>query len=104
MPRQLPQIAGALQQAGFAADPAALADLTRPPLNAVVRAGGGTGAFVSDSGLLLTNHHVAYGVIQYNTNANSNLIEHGFIARNRADRNRRGDAKRLRGKERDFYL
>jgi len=85
MPRQLPEIARALQQAGFAADAAALADLTRPPLNAVVRAGGGTGAFVSDSGLLLTNHHVAYGVIQYNTHADANLIDHGFIAKNRAD-------------------
>jgi len=85
MPQQLPQIAGALKQAGFQADPALLADLTRPPLSAVVRAGGGTGAFVSDAGLLLTNHHVAYGVIQYNTRADANLIEHGFIAQNRAD-------------------
>jgi len=85
MPQQLPQIADALKQAGFQAEPAALADLTRPPLNAVVRAGGGTGAFVSDSGLLLTNHHVAYGVIQYNTGKDANLIDNGFIAANRAD-------------------
>jgi len=85
MPQQLPEIAAALQQAGFAADPAALADLTRPPLSAVVRVGGGTGAFVSDQGLLLTNHHVAYGIIQYNTSAEANLIDHGFVAKNRAD-------------------
>jgi len=85
MPQQLPGIAGALRQAGFQGDPAALADLTRPPLSAVVRAGGGTGAFVSENGLLLTNHHVAYGVIQYNTRHDANLIEHGFIAKNRAD-------------------
>jgi len=85
MPQQLPEIQGALKAAGFKADPAALADLTRPPLSAVVRVGGGTGAFVSDSGLLLTNHHVAYGVIQYNTNANANLIDNGFIAKNRRD-------------------
>jgi len=85
MPQQLPQIAGALQHAGFEADPAALASLTGPPLSAVVRVGGGTGAFVSGSGLLLTNHHVAYGVIQYHTNANNNLIDNGFIANHRAD-------------------
>ena len=85
MPTQLPQIAAALRQAGFAGDPAALSDVTRPPLSAVVKVGGGTGAFVSADGLLLTNHHVAFGVIQYNSNAKENLIDGGFVAKNRAD-------------------
>ena len=85
MPGQLPQIGAALAKAGFAGDPATLADVTRPPLSAVVKVGGGTGAFVSPDGLLLTNHHVAFGVIQYNSNAKDNLIDGGFVAKDRAD-------------------
>ncbi|KAF1695267.1 S46 family peptidase [Pseudoxanthomonas koreensis] len=84
MPSQLPRIAAQLEQAGFAGDPAALADLTAAPLNAVVRTGGGTGAFVSADGLVLTNHHVAYGVIQYNSSPERNLIDNGYVAADRA--------------------
>ncbi|MGS1077408.1 S46 family peptidase [Pseudoxanthomonas beigongshangi] len=83
MPSQLPQLAGPLRQAGFEGDPAALADLTRPPLNAVVKVGGATGAFVSADGLVLTNHHVAYGVIQYNSKPEKNLIDEGYTAAGR---------------------
>jgi len=85
LPSQLPRIVDQLREAGFEGDPAALADLTRPPLNAVVKAGGGTGAFVSGEGLLLTNHHVAFGVIQYNSRPERDLIGEGFIAASRAD-------------------
>ena len=63
MPTQLPDLVKTLKEAGFKGNPAELADVTAPPLSAVVRVGGGTGAFVSGDGLLLTNHHVAYGVI-----------------------------------------
>ena len=89
MPSQMPELAAQLQKAGFKGDPASLADLTQAPLSAVVRAGGGTGAFVSADGLVLTNHHVAYGVIQYNTQTQSgqpprDLIENGFVAADRA--------------------
>lgn len=84
MPSQLPELAGPLRQAGFEGDPASLADLTRPPLNAVVKVGGATGAFVSGDGLVLTNHHVAYGVIQYNSKPEMNLIDDGYTAVDRA--------------------
>uniref|UniRef100_UPI002148AC92 S46 family peptidase n=1 Tax=Tahibacter caeni TaxID=1453545 RepID=UPI002148AC92 len=70
--------------AGYAGDPAALADLGAAPLGAVVKAGGGTGSFVSAQGLLLTNHHVAYGVIQYNSKPERNLLEQGFAATDQA--------------------
>ena len=80
MPSQLPQLAKPLRDAGFKGDPKTLADVTAAPLSAVVRAGGGTGAFVSPDGLVLTNHHVAYGVIQYNSKPERNLIDDGFIA------------------------
>ncbi|GMV31123.1 MAG: hypothetical protein AMXMBFR59_32480 [Rhodanobacteraceae bacterium] len=84
MAHQLPELAPQLRSAGFEGDATALADLTAAPLNAVVKAGGGTGAFVSDQGLLVTNHHVAYGVIQYNSKPERNLLEQGFAAADRA--------------------
>ena len=84
MPAQLPDIGGQLKQAGFRGDPRDLADLAKPPMNAVVKVGGATGAFVSGDGLVLTNHHVAFGVVQYNTNATRDLIGQGFIAADRA--------------------
>ncbi len=84
MPHQLPAIAQQLRVAGYLGDPATLADVTRPPLNAVVKVGGATGAFVSNAGLVLTNHHVAFGVIQYNSDATHNLIEDGYVAVDRA--------------------
>ena len=51
MPTQLPELARTLKDAGFKGDPRQLADVTAPPLSAVVRVGGGTGAFVSGEGL-----------------------------------------------------
>lgn len=85
MPSQLPDIAPQLKAAGFEGDAAALADLTRAPMNAVVKVGGATGAFVSKDGLVLTNHHVAFGVIQYNSRPDRDLIGQGFTAKTRAD-------------------
>lgn len=83
MPTQLPDLAAQMKAAGFEGDPAGLADVTAPPLSAVVRAGGGTGSFVSENGLLLTNHHVAMGVIQYNSSPEDNIIDNGFVAAGR---------------------
>ncbi|MEJ7746207.1 MAG: S46 family peptidase [Luteimonas sp.] len=89
MPSQLPEIAAQLKAAGFKGNPSDLAELAKPPMNAVVKVGGATGAFVSKDGLVLTNHHVAFGVIQYNSGKTADgrdrdLIGNGFIA---ADRN-----------------
>ena len=64
MPSQLPSIARELRDAGFRGDPRDLANLAGPPMSAVAKVGGASGAFVSKDGLLLTNHHVAFGVIQ----------------------------------------
>ena len=89
MPSQLPEIAAQLRAAGFEGDPAGLAELAKPPMNAVVKVGGATGAFVSKDGLVLTNHHVAFGVIQYNSGktvdgGDRDLITNGYIAADRA--------------------
>ncbi|HEY0817907.1 MAG TPA: S46 family peptidase, partial [Rhizobacter sp.] len=84
MPSQLPSIAESLRAAGFKGDPQDLAELAKPPMNAVVKVGGASGAFVSKDGLLLTNHHVAFGVIQYNSRPDRDLIANGFAAADRA--------------------
>lgn len=80
MPSQLPEIAAQMRQRGFTGNAAALSDVQRAPLGAVVKAGGATGAFVSPHGLILTNHHVAFGVIQYNSGKERDLIGQGFAA------------------------
>ena len=85
MPSQLPSIAAPLKAAGFQGNPADLADLTKAPLNAVVNVGGATGSFISSDGLVLTNHHVAFGVIQYNSNAQRDLIQDGFVSHARGE-------------------
>jgi hypothetical protein len=50
--------------------------------NAVVNVGA-TGSFVSAEGLILTNHHVAYGAVQRISTAEKNYIQEGFLARTR---------------------
>ncbi|UCH84547.1 MAG: S46 family peptidase, partial [Candidatus Latescibacterota bacterium] len=49
--------------------------------DAVVQLGGGTASFVSPNGLLLTNHHVAFGALQRQSSVEINYIEDGFLAR-----------------------
>jgi hypothetical protein len=61
-----------------------LGNLARAPLAAVVSLGGCTGSFVSKDGLIVTNHHCAYGAIQRNSTAERNFLERGFLASSRA--------------------
>jgi hypothetical protein len=54
--------------------------------NAAVRLTGGCSAsFVSDSGLILTNHHCVAGCAEEHSTADSNLLKDGFTARARED-------------------
>ena len=49
-------------------------------MSAVVWFGGGTGEFVSSKGLILTNHHVAFGAIQRAADKDNDYIRNGFLA------------------------
>lgn len=44
---------------------------------------GATGSFVSPDGLILTNHHVAYGAIQEQSTTDNNFLRDGFYAATR---------------------
>lgn len=54
--------------------------------NAVVIFGGGcTGEFVSDQGLIFTNHHCAYGTAQSLSTPENNFLDQGFFAQNKGE-------------------
>lgn len=80
LPGQTPELAPRLREAGLELDPAVLADLNRAPLNAIVSLGGCSAAFVSDAGLIATNHHCVAGSIQYNSSPEHNYLRDGFLA------------------------
>jgi Peptidase S46 len=85
MPQQMPQLAAELQKAGVTIDANRLADLTGDPMGAVVSLGGCTASFVSPDGLVVTNHHCAFGSIQHNATPERDLITQGFLAKTRAE-------------------
>jgi hypothetical protein len=85
VPQQLPEIAGPLKKAGLKLSPQQLSNLTGDPMGAVVALGGCTASFVSPNGLVVTNHHCAYGAIQLNSTPENNLIRNGFNAPTTAD-------------------
>ncbi|MDZ4058566.1 MAG: S46 family peptidase, partial [Bacteroidales bacterium] len=52
--------------------------------DAIVHFGGGcTGEIISGEGLLLTNHHCGYGVIQRLSSVDNDYLQHGFWAMSR---------------------
>ncbi|MBI5169829.1 MAG: S46 family peptidase [Candidatus Eisenbacteria bacterium] len=51
----------------------------------VLTTGGGTAAFVSPDGLVLTNHHVAYGQIEKLSSPEHDYVRDGFFARTREE-------------------
>ncbi len=50
----------------------------------VLRFPGGTGAFISKDGLVLTNHHVAHGWIEKVADAAHDYVRDGFLAGDRS--------------------
>ncbi len=84
-PYQLPQLKSELQRIGITIPAEKLADLSKHPMSAIVALPGCSASFVSDAGLVVTNHHCAYGAIQRNSTPEHNYIVDGFLAKTRAE-------------------
>ena len=84
-PHQLPQLKAELKRIGIAIPAEKLADLAKHPMSAIVSTDGCSASFVSPHGLVVTNHHCAYGAIQRNSTPEHNYIANGFLARTLAD-------------------
>jgi hypothetical protein len=54
-------------------------------VDGICRVNGCTGSFVSNEGLIITNHHCAFDAIQKASTPQRDLLTDGFIALNRAD-------------------
>ncbi|MBO1255636.1 S46 family peptidase [Alteromonas sp. 5E99-2] len=81
-PEQLPIISSDLQATGLKISPESLSSLTSFPMGAVVDLQGCSASFVSEQGLVVTNHHCARGSVQFNSTADNNYLENGFLAKN----------------------
>jgi hypothetical protein len=81
MPQQMPS----LRDTGIQLDLNRFSDLTGDPLGAVISLGGCTASFVSPDGLIVTNHHCAFGAIQHNSSPERDLITNGFLAKTREE-------------------
>lgn len=53
--------------------------------HAIVMVGGCTGSFVSPEGLILTNHHCAFGAVQNASSIDRDYIHDGFLAKTRGE-------------------
>lgn len=54
-------------------------------LSAVVNLGGCSASFVSDLGLVVTNHHCGFGAINRASTLENNYLENGFVSQTMAD-------------------
>ncbi len=50
-------------------------------IDALVNVGGCTGSFVSEKGLIITNHHCAFGAVQLASTPENDYLTNGFVAR-----------------------
>ncbi|MGE5432679.1 MAG: S46 family peptidase [Syntrophomonadaceae bacterium] len=71
----------ALKQAGLRIDPKEVYNPDGISLvDALVNVGGCTGSFISDEGLIITNHHCVFGALQAASTVEHDYIENGFKA------------------------
>lgn len=54
-------------------------------IDGICKVGGCTGSFVSEQGLILTNHHCAYRAIQRASTMEKDFLRDGFLAENRSE-------------------
>jgi hypothetical protein len=75
-----------LQQIGLKMSPQ---DLYNPNgtslIDAIVRVGGCTGSFLSNDGLIVTNHHCAFSFVTAISTPEHNYMKEGFLAKNKSE-------------------
>ncbi|MBM4167173.1 MAG: S46 family peptidase [Ignavibacteria bacterium] len=54
-------------------------------IDAIVNVGGCTGSFISSEGLIITNHHCAFGSVQAISSEKNDYVTDGFIAKNKSE-------------------
>lgn len=77
-----------MQKKGLKLTPEQIYDINNSSLkDAIVRLGGGfcTGEMISSQGLMLTNHHCGYSVVQQNSTEDHNYLKNGFWAMKKSD-------------------
>ncbi|MBI5729548.1 MAG: S46 family peptidase [Ignavibacteriales bacterium] len=75
-----------LRKAGLKIDPKEVYNPNGVSLvDALVSLGGCTGSFISDNGLIITNHHCAFGAITRASTVENNYLENGFLAKTLAE-------------------
>ena len=76
-----------LRKRGLELKPEQIYSATEPSLkDAIVQISiGGTGAFISPDGLILTNHHVAFAAVTAASTPENDYINQGFLAKTRKD-------------------
>ena len=95
-PYQMKSLQKELRASGYKGSVANVSDLFKHPMNAIVSLGGCSAAFVSDLGLIATNYHcIERSYLQFNSNAESDLFETGFVARTKDDEKRSAPGSRV---------
>ena len=54
-------------------------------IDAVVQLSGSTGSFISSDGLILTNHHCAFGAVQAASSKENDYVTNGYLAQTRQE-------------------
>ena len=81
-PYQMELLQKELRSSGYKGNVSNVSDLFKHPMSAIVSLGGCSAAFVSDAGLIATNYHcIESSYLQFNSNAETDLFETGFVAR-----------------------
>lgn len=80
LPEQLPHRARELRGLGLTLDADALGDPKSAPLSAIVTMGFCSASFLSEDGLLATNHHCVAGYLSYLSSAEKDYAADGHLA------------------------
>ena len=95
-PYQMEGLKKELRATGYKKNISNVSDLFKHPMNAIVSLGGCSAAFVSDQGLIATNYHcIERSYLQFNSNAENNLFETGFVARSKEEEKKSAPGSRV---------